>query len=78
MTARTFRTMALGALRAALHRAALREGGQSTPLLALALGMSLVGGALAVDVGLAYGERRELQTGADLSALAGALELPPL
>lgn len=70
----------------ALYRSLLRvvsldrqehaQRGQMLPLMALVLGMTLVGGVLVVDIGLLFDERRQAQGAADFAALAAAQELP--
>ena len=52
------------------------QRGQASAMIALALGMAMVVAVLTVDFGIAFAERREAQTTADLTALAGTLELP--
>ena len=53
-----------------------REEGQVLVLMVLALGVLMGMAALAIDVGMVYEERRDLQNAADAAALAGAQELP--
>lgn len=52
-----------------------RERGQTLVVVALMMGVLLLMAGLAVDVGMAYNERRDLQNAADAAALAGAQQL---
>ncbi len=52
-----------------------REAGQTLTIVALALFGLLGATALAVDVGMWYAERRQMQNAADAGALAGAREM---
>ena len=52
------------------------ESGQSAVLLAVIGIMFLIFGFAIVDVGVAFGARRDAQSDADLIALAAAIELP--
>ena len=54
------------------HRA---ERGQTLVILALVITVLMLMAGLAVDVGMAYNERRDLQNAADAAALAGAQAL---
>ena len=60
------------ALRASLAR---QDGGQSAIVITAFLFMFAVFGFAVIDVGVAWGARRDAQTDADLIALAGAIEL---
>src|SRR3972149_11725549 len=51
------------------------ERGQALILFVLALGLMMGFTALAIDVGLAFQERRNAQNGADAAALAAAQDL---
>jgi Flp pilus assembly protein TadG len=51
------------------------EQGAVTIIIAVTLGALLVVAALAIDAGMLYQERRQLQTAVDAAALAGAHEL---
>jgi hypothetical protein len=66
MTART-------PLSSARHR---NRAGQTLPLIALTIATVLAAAAFAIDVGMLYSVRAELQRTADASALAAAQELP--
>ena len=46
------------------------------PLMALALGMALVGGVMVIDLGLLWDAKRQAQAAADFAALAAAQDLP--
>lgn len=52
-----------------------QERGQTMVILALAMTVLMLMAGLAVDVGMAYNERRDLQNAADAAALAGAQQL---
>ena len=52
------------------------EDGQTALMLMALMGLLMALGVMVVDVGMAYGSRREAQTAADLAALAGAGLLP--
>jgi Flp pilus assembly protein TadG len=54
----------------------LSERGQTLPLITLFMFVLLGICALAIDAGLWYQQKRQLQNGADAAALAGALSLP--
>ncbi|NLT74847.1 MAG: pilus assembly protein TadG, partial [Chloroflexi bacterium] len=53
----------------------MREGGQTLVIVALAMAVLMLMAGLAVDVGMAYNERRDMQNAADAAALAGAQRL---
>lgn len=53
-----------------------RQAGQTLVLFVLALAVLLGFTAMAIDVGLFYEDRRQLQNAADAAALAGVAELP--
>ena len=63
-------------LRARVRTVHRPESGQSAILMAAILFMFAVFGFATIDVGLAFGARRDAQSDADLIALAGAIELP--
>ena len=52
------------------------EDGQTALMPMALMGLLMALGVMVVDVGTAYGSRREAQTAADLAALAGASLLP--
>lgn len=52
------------------------QRGQTLPLMAVAIGMALVGGVMVIDIGLLFDERRQAQGAADFAALAAAQDLP--
>ena len=60
---------------ARLRQRLRQDGGTVIPLVALSIVVLLGMAAFAVDLGLLYGERRQAQTAADASALAGALAM---
>jgi|GEM_PF-4181923 len=52
-----------------------RESGQTLVIVALTITVLMLMAGLAVDVGMAYNERRNMQNAADAAALAGAQKL---
>ena len=53
-----------------------REYGQTIPLVAIFMVVLVGAGAVAIDVGVWYQSRRDLQSDTDAAALAAAVQLP--
>ncbi len=57
------------------YKSPKRESGQTLVVVALSMTVLMLMAGLAVDVGMAYNERRNMQNAADAAALAGAQQL---